>query len=131
MPAVEAKLRVIYGDTDQMGVVYYANYFRYFELSRGEYFRARGGDYKQVEQRGLMLPVVEANCRYLAPARYDDVLIVKASVSEMKRASMRFSYEVRREAEGAILVTGNTRHACVNKEGRPVPLPDDVVKLLA
>jgi acyl-CoA thioester hydrolase len=131
MASVEAKVRVIYGDTDQMGVVYYANYFRYFELSRGEYFRAHGGDYKEVEKRGLMLPVVEASCSYIASARYDDVLIVKASVSEMKRASMRFAYEVRREGDGAILVTGQTRHACVNKEGRPVPLPDDVVKLLS
>ena len=131
MPSVEAKLRVIYGDTDQMGVVYYANYFRYFELSRGEYFRARGGNYVEVEKRGLMLPVVEASCSYRAPARYDDVLVVKIDLSEMKRASLRFTYEVRRDGDPAILVTGHTLHACVNKEGRPVALPEDVVKLLA
>jgi acyl-CoA thioester hydrolase len=131
MPSVEAKVRVIYGDTDQMGVVYYANYFRYFELARGEYFRARGGSYRDVEAKGLMLPVVEASCSYRSPARYDDVLHVKADLSEMKRASMRFTYEVRREGQDAILVTGQTLHACVNKEGRPVALPEDVVKLLA
>src|ERR1700727_2233487 len=112
MAAVEAKVRVIYGDTDQMGVVYYANYFRYFELSRGEYFRAKGGSYPEVEKRGLMLPVVEASCTYRSPARYDDVLIVKTDISEMKRASMIFSYEVRRDGSADILVTGHTRHAC-------------------
>ncbi len=123
-------MRVIYGDTDQMGVVYYANYFRYFELSRGEYFRAKGGSYPEVEKRGLMLPVVEASCTYRSPARYDDVLIVKTDISEMKRASMIFSYEVRRDGSADILVTGHTRHACVNKEGRPTALPEDVVQLL-
>jgi acyl-CoA thioester hydrolase len=131
MPSVEAKVRVIYGDTDQMGVVYYANYFRYFELARSEYFRARGGSYRDVEARGLMLPVVEASCSYRAPARYEDVLHVKADITQMKRASLRFTYEVRREGHDAILVTGQTLHACVNKEGRPVALPEDVVKLLA
>jgi acyl-CoA thioester hydrolase len=131
MPSVEAKVRVIYGDTDQMGVVYYANYFRYFELARSEYFRVRGGSYRDVEARGLMLPVVEASCSYRAPARYEDVLHVKADITQMKRASLRFTYEVRREGQDAILVTGQTLHACVNKEGRPVALPEDVVKLLS
>jgi acyl-CoA thioester hydrolase len=131
MPPVEARLRVIYGDTDQMGVVYYANYFRYFELSRSEYFRARGGSYTEVEKRGLMLPVVDAQCSYRAPARYDDVLLVRADVTRMKRASVEFTYEVRRDGEDAILCTGHTLHACVNREGRPTALPEDVVKLLA
>jgi acyl-CoA thioester hydrolase len=128
---VEVRLRVIYGDTDQMGVVYYANYFRYFELSRSEYFRARGGSYVDVEKRGLMLPVVEAACSYRAPAKYDDVLVVKAFVTRMKRASIEFSYEVRKDQDPAILCTGRTLHACINKEGRPTALPEDVVKLLS
>ena len=130
MSAVEVRVRVIYGDTDQMGVVYYANYFRYFELSRSEYFRARGGSYIDVEKRGLMLPVVDASCSYRAPARYDDMLVVKASVTRMKRASIEFTYEVRKDGDAAILCTGQTLHACINREGRPTALPEDVIKLL-
>lgn len=127
---VEARVRVIYGDTDQMGVVYYANYFRYFELSRNEYFRARGGSYVDMERRGYALPVIEAHCDYHAPARYDDALVVSVWVAEVRPASLRFEYEVRRDGEARPLVSGNTRHACVGRGGRPTPFPDDVRALL-
>src|SRR5512132_2760918 len=116
----EAHVRVIYGDTDQMGVVYYANYFRYFELARGEYLRARGGSYGALERdTGLTLPVVEASCEYKAPARYEDLLVIRAEVSEVRRASLAFRYEIRRQAEGKLLCTGRTVHACVRPDGRP------------
>jgi acyl-CoA thioester hydrolase len=128
--AVEARLRVIYGDTDQMGVVYYANYFRYFEFARSEYFRAHGGSYVEVEKEGLRLPVFEASCNYRAPARYDDLLIVKVWVTELRRASLVFMYEVRKEGADAILCTGQTSHACINVEGRPTALPGQIVRLL-
>ena len=128
--AVEARLRVIYGDTDQMGVVYYANYFRYFEFARSEYFRAHGGSYVDVEKAGHRLPVYEASCSYKAPARYDDLLIVKVKITELRRASLVFDYEVRKEGDDAILVTGQTSHACINFEGRPTALPEQVVRLL-
>ena len=128
--AVEARLRVIYGDTDQMGVVYYANYFRFFEYARGEYFRARGGSYVQMEEEGRRLPVYEASCRYRAPARYDDLLIIKVDVTQVRRASIVFEYEVRKEGDDALLVSGHTSHACVNFEGRPTPLPEPVVRML-
>ncbi len=94
---VEARLRVIYGDTDQMGVVYHANYFRYFEFSRMEFFRVRGGSYREMESAGFMLPVVEVSCQYKAPARYDDLLLIRPKVSELRRASLVFTYEVVRE----------------------------------
>lgn len=127
---VHAKVRVIYGDTDQMGVVYYANYFRYFEASRAEYFRARGGAYTEVEREGFGLPVVAAHCDYKAPARYDDLLVVDVHVAELRRASLRFDYEVRREADGAVLATGHTVHACVGPKGRPTGLPPSVTSFL-
>ncbi len=130
MKEVEARLRVIYGDTDQMGVVYYANYFRYFEFARSEYFRACGGSYVDVEKGGHRLPVFEASCSYRAPARYDDLLIVKVQITNLRRASMVFEYEVRKEGDDAILVTGQTSHACINFEGRPTALPAQVVALL-
>jgi acyl-CoA thioester hydrolase len=128
---VEARLRVIYGDTDQMGVVYYANYFRYFELARSEYFRARGGNYLELERTGFGLPVVQAQCDYKAPARYDDLLVVSAWVAELRRASVRFEYQVRRDGETSLLAAGTTRHACIAGDGRPVGLPADVVRLLS
>ncbi|MBX5480298.1 MAG: acyl-CoA thioesterase [Myxococcaceae bacterium] len=126
---VEARLRVIYGDTDQMGVVYYANYFRYFEFARSEYFRAKGGSYATLEKEGSFLPVVEASCTYKAPAKYDDVLLIRTEVSELKRASLAFSYEIRREGDGQLLCTGRTIHACVGKDGRPMRLPEAVTRL--
>ena len=127
---VDARLRVIYGDTDQMGVVYYANYFRYFEFARSEYFRAVGGSYSVLEAKGSFLPVVEATASYRAPAKYDDVLIIRAEVSEMRRASLTFQYEIRRDGAEQVLCTGKTIHACIGRDGRPTRLPDEVAKLL-
>ena len=120
----ETHVRVIYGDTDQMGVVYYANYFRYFELGRSEFFRARGGTYQEVEREGWFLPVVEAQCTYRAPARYDDLLRIETTLEELRRASLVFSYEIRRASEETLLCSGRTIHACVGRDGRPAPLPD-------
>ena len=127
---VHAKLRVIYGDTDQMGVVYYANYFRYFEFSRSEYLRARGGDYTQLEQSGFGLPVVTAHCDYKRPAKYDDLIVIDVHLAELKRASLRFEYEVRREADGQVLATGHTVHACIGRTGKPTGLPEALVEIL-
>ncbi len=127
---VEARLRVIYGDTDQMGVVYYANYFRYFEFARSEFFRAKGGSYRELEKEGMFLPVVEASCSYKASAKYDDLLVIRTWISELKRASLTFAYEIRREGEDRILCTGRTIHACIGRDGRPVRLPDAIVSVL-
>jgi acyl-CoA thioester hydrolase len=127
---VEARLRVIYGDTDQMGVVYYANYFRYFEFARSEFFRAHGGSYRDLERSGLMLPVAEASAQYKAPARYDDLLVVRTTLSELRRASLVFTYELLREGETpALLCTGRTMHACVGRDGKPTRLPEALTRL--
>jgi acyl-CoA thioester hydrolase len=128
---VHARTRVIYGDTDQMGVVYYANYFRYFELSRSEFFRTLGGSYVELEKQGFGLPVVDAGARYRAPARYDDVIDIEVRLSELNRASVRFEYVVRREATQEELTTGHTVHACVGPDGKPAGLPQTVVRLLS
>jgi acyl-CoA thioester hydrolase len=128
---VEARVRVIYGDTDQMGVVYHANYFRYFEFSRMEFFRARGGSYTEFEQEGYMLPIAEASCQYKSPARYDDLLLIRPKVSELRRASILFTYEVAREdAPSTLLCTGRTLHACVGRDGKPRRLPEKFVRML-
>ena len=128
---VEARLRVIYGDTDQMGVVYYANYFRYFEFARSEFFRARGGSYGELERGGLLLPVVDAQCSYRSSARYDDLVVIRTRVSEVRRVSLTFSYELFRDgAFDAPLATGHTVHACITREGKPTRLPPALTGLL-
>jgi acyl-CoA thioester hydrolase len=130
-PMFEAKLRVIYGDTDQMGVVYYANYFRYFEYARAELFRARGGTYREFERQGFLLPVVEAHAHYRQSARYDDLLVIRTVVRDLRRTSLTFAYELFREGDDFALVTGHTVHVCLRKEdGKPVRLPPSLVDLL-
>jgi acyl-CoA thioester hydrolase len=127
---VRTDIRVIYGDTDQMGVVYYANYLRWFEAGRNEYIRASGLRYRDFEARfGLRLPVAEASISYRAPARYDDLLTVETSLVEVRRASARFGYRVVRGGE--LLATGHTVHACVDLEGRIQRMPRELVERLA
>jgi acyl-CoA thioester hydrolase len=126
----QVQQRVIYGDTDQMGVVYYANYLRFFELGRLEYFRLRGGRVADLEAAGFALPVAEVQAQYRAPARYEDLVLVKAWVAELRRASLRFDYQLHRESDGALLCTGMTVHACITRDGRPVRLPEGLTRLL-
>jgi acyl-CoA thioester hydrolase len=126
--------RILYGDTDQMGVVYYANYLRFFEGARNEWIRALGLAYTEIEARGVMLPVLEAGVRYLRPARYDDVIAIHLNVSHT-RVKIRFDYVVKRQGSGApgtgeALCLGHTVHACVTREGRPTRAPDWLLQAL-
>ncbi|MBE0617462.1 MAG: acyl-CoA thioesterase, partial [Proteobacteria bacterium] len=116
--------------TDTMGVVYYANYLRFFEFGRNEYMRARGLTYREVEARGLQLPVTEARCRYLRPARYDDLLTVETRVARAKGARVVFAYTLRDEA-GGVLAEGETEHAAVGGGGRPCRVPAEILEFLA
>ena len=126
----QARVRVIYGDTDQMGVVYYSNYLRYFELARSELLRAHGRSYREMEAEGLSLPVVEASCRYIQPARYEDLLLVGIEVPAVTRVTLTFRYQVTREGDSTVLCTGTTLHACLGKGGRPARLPGWVAALV-
>lgn len=110
------RLRVRYADTDAMGVVYYANYLAYFEVGRVELLRAAGADNRAIEEAGAVAAVTRADCRYLAPARFDDLLAIHTSLAELGRASLRFEYEVRREADGALLAEGFTEHVCLDRQ---------------
>ena len=116
-------IRVIYGDTDRMGIAYHANYLRWFEMGRTELFRHFGLAYKEIEEKGISLPVSEVWCKYLHPARYDDILKVKAALDESVRAGMKFDYLISRESDGRELVKGFTKHACVTPEGKVVRPP--------
>jgi acyl-CoA thioester hydrolase len=126
MPPLQ--LRVIYGDTDQMGVVYYANYLRYFEAARGHFIRARGSSYLDVEAAGYHLPVIEAQVSYKQSLRYDDLFTVEAVVAERKKVRVKFAYRIVR---GETLVAeGYTWHACIDKHGRPSPMPPEMIRFL-
>ncbi|HEY4242502.1 MAG TPA: thioesterase family protein [Kofleriaceae bacterium] len=122
---MQHEIRVIFGDTDQMGVVYYANYLRFFESARAQYWRDLGKSYKDLEAAGIGLPVVEASCKYRRPAYYEDVLVVHTEVIELRGASLRFAYRVTRGASPSIdvLAEGETRHAVVGTDGKPRALP--------
>ena len=121
---VRCELRVIYGDTDQMGVVYYANYLRWFEAGRTEFLRAKGLSYSEFEAREkLVLPVAEAGVKYLNGARYDDLVTVETRMVLARRASARFEYAIKRGED--LLATGFTVHACVDGKGRIRRLPED------
>jgi len=122
--------RVIYGDTDQMGVVYYANYLRWFESGRGELLRASGIPYATIEQRGMHFPVAEVSCRYFRPARYDDLIIIETRINSVSRASLTFTYRIMRQAEAGLLASGSTKHACVDDQGRIMRIQKDLMRAL-
>ena len=115
--------RVIYGDTDQMGVVYYANYLRWFEKGRSEFLRQVGLPYSAIEKQGFNFPVVEVSCRYAQSARYDDVIRIETELTEVGRAALAFSYRILRETDGCVLATGATRHASIDNSGRVTRIP--------
>jgi acyl-CoA thioester hydrolase len=123
-------IRVRYAETDKMGVVYHANYFTWFEIGRCELLRAIGRSYKEMEADGVGLPVIEAQCHYRAPARYDDELQVKTWGKLLSQARVRFEYEVNRPADGTVNAVGMTVHAAVDSTGRPCRLPDYIRELL-
>ena len=113
----ETRLRVRYAETDQMGVVYYANYMVWFEVGRSELMRQRGLDYKRMEiESGCLMAVVEATARYKAPARYDEEIIVETTVTGVRGPVVRFSYRVLRAADGLLLCEGETVHVVVGRD---------------
>ena len=118
-------LRVRYAETDQMGVVYYANYMVWFEIGRTEFCRQHGFEYRDMERDdGLCIIVAEASCRYKASAHYDDEIIVKTCLRVSRRRVLVFGYEIIRLSDNVLLAEGETTHVIVNREGRPCALPD-------
>lgn len=121
-----ASYRIIYGDTDQMGVAYYANYLRWFEMGRTELLRQIGLSYSCIEEKGLFFPVTEVSCRYFKPARFDDEIIIETTLTTLGRATLDFSYRISRKNDGALLVEGWTRHACVDDKGEITRIPPEM-----
>jgi len=121
--------RVRYAETDAMGVVYYGDYFTFFEVGRVELLRSRGYSYRDLEGEGIYLPVVEAYCRYLKPLRFDDLVQIKTSVGEIGHSKIEFLYEIYDDGD-TLLTEGKTAHACVNDEGKPVRISGVLAKAL-
>ena len=122
-----ADARVIFADTDAMGIAYYANYLKWFEMGRVELLRKKGMVYRDLTSMGFHLPVVEARVRYHTPARYDDVLRIHAEVRKLGGASIAFGYRIER-ADGRMLAEGDTLHAFTNETGKVVRAPAEFLE---
>lgn len=116
----ETEVRVIFGDTDAMGIVYYGNYLRWFEVGRNEFMRQMNYPYARMEREGNWLPVVEVSCKYKAPARYDDLLLIRTHIKEIKASTIVMGYEIVKKDKEEICVTGWTRHAVTDASLKPI-----------
>lgn len=122
------KLRVRYQETDQMGVVYHANYLNWFEIGRTELIRSLGYPYRAIEEKGLLLPVLEAELKFKSPAKYDDLITIYTRVVSFTHIRIEFASEIRRES-GELLVSGGTRHVWVNPLWKPVRIDKEAPEL--
>lgn len=122
----EERIRVRYGETDQMGHAYYANYLYWFEQARGAWCRDRGFTYKSLEDMGVFLPVVEVHVRYRGEVKYDDWITVRVCMTEARRASIQFSYEVINESTGKTVTEGYSWHVFMGTERKAISIPTNI-----
>ena len=130
MASATSQIRVRYAETDQMGVVHHAAYLPWLEVARTEYLRGRGLSYREMEARGIRLPVLSVAVTYHRPALYDDLLDVEARLASATPVRFTFHYAVRRSCDGALLCEGRTEHAAVDPRGRPRRVPPELFSLL-
>lgn len=128
--AGRARLRVRYPETDHMGVVHHSHYLNWFEVGRTEYMRERGASYADMERAGVFMPVVEASCRYLSSARYDEEIEIETRVAEASRIKVEFRYVVSRPADGRVLAEGRTVHVATDAGGVPRRMSQEYVDAL-
>jgi acyl-CoA thioester hydrolase len=124
------EMRVRYPEVDRMGVAHHSHHFVWFEIGRTELMRASGVTYRALEDEGIFLPVIEAECAYRAPARYDDRIRVVTEIASAGPVRVAFRYRVERVEDGALLASGGTRHAAVDRNGRPRRLPAGLLERL-
>ncbi|HLH30007.1 MAG TPA: thioesterase family protein [Terriglobia bacterium] len=125
----ESRFRVRYAETDQMRMAYYANYLIWMEVGRGDLCRACGFSYQELEQEEqVFLTVAEANCRYLAPARYDDEIVVETELARVRSRVVEFAYRIKRGI--TLLAEGKTVHVVIGRDGRPRAMPEKYLSLL-
>ena len=127
----ESVVRVRYAETDKMGIVYYANYLIWFEIGRTDFCRARGFAYRDMEENDdAFLVVAESYCRYKAPAYYDDELLVRTHITELRRRSLRCGYEIVRASDGQVIAEGETGHVITDSTGRVRSIPEGYAQRL-
>jgi acyl-CoA thioester hydrolase len=126
VPTSVTTLRVRYAETDRMGVVYYANYLVWFEVARADLLRSLGWTYREMEETGISLPVIAAQCDYRAPARYDDEIVIETEGWMRSPVRMEFAYRVSRRSDGVLSAEGRTMHAAVGADGKPRRLPQRI-----
>jgi len=124
------ELKIYYEDTDCGGVVYHANYLRYFERARTEYLAGRGISVRDYMDQGITFVVAKADIMYESPARYGDILIVTSKIEKIRKVSFFFNHIVQRKGEDAVLVRAKIKLGCLNREGKPTPLPQPVRDVL-
>ena len=120
MAITEVKFRVRYKETDQMGVVHHSNYYTWFEVARTEFMRNTGLDYRSMEEKGVMLPLLETHCNYLRGAKYDDLICIRSWISKYAGVRLTMQYEVIREEDGEMLAKGSTVHAFTDTNLKPL-----------
>ncbi len=129
MKTHETQIKVYYFDTDHGGVVYYANFLKWFEIGRTEILRAKGFDYAEFEKMGLIAPVVDVQCSYANPARYNDDIIIKTSVEKIGNTSITFFYEITRKEDSQKIAQGRTTNVFIDiKTRKPTPIPEKIRK---
>lgn len=119
----ETTFRVRYAETDAMGIVHHASYIVYFEEGRSHYSRERGSDYASFERSGYYLAVSEVNARYIKPAHYDQTITIRCWLEQMKSRALTFGYEIVETASGDLLVTGQSKHVCIDHDGKVAVIP--------
>jgi acyl-CoA thioester hydrolase len=127
MKTFATDIRVRYQETDNMGVVYYANYLVWFEVARTEYLRSLGLVYRDLEKKGYYLMVAAISCRYKSPAKYDDVVRAETWIEEMKNSSLKFGYKL--SVGTRVVAVGDSVHVFTNSSGKPVRMPDEIKSL--
>jgi len=118
----DAEIRVRYGETDKMGIVYYSNYFNWFEIGRTEFFRSLGMSYRSLEEKNVMLPVIDAQCKYFSSALYDDFIVIRTRLEFIKGTRLKFLYDIIRKEDNKLLAQGYTEHPFTNLEKKPINL---------
>jgi acyl-CoA thioester hydrolase len=128
MPSSITTLRVRYAETDQMGVVYYANYLVWFEVARADLLRSLGWTYREMEASGVFLPVIESHCEYRRPARYDEEIEIRTDGRLCSPVRMEFAYDVVLKSTNVVAAAGRTLHAALGRDGRPCRLPERILE---
>lgn len=126
MDSCDIEIRVRYAEADAMGVLHHSRYWVYFEMGRTELLRSQGVRYRDLEREGVLFVVVRCAARFHAPARYDDVVVLRTEVGNVGRARIDHAYELRRKADGVLLATAETTLACVDSDGQLRPVPESI-----